>query len=75
MMEMMEQKNKLAYENGSLQTQVTHLTSEVDKLKNAQNESTKLKHLNDGLQNRYDKVTIKILHIKNNYVHYFFIFW
>ncbi|VDI60114.1 Hypothetical predicted protein, partial [Mytilus galloprovincialis] len=55
MMEMMDQKNKLAYDNGSLQTQVTHLTAEVDKLKNAQNEATKLKHINDGLQNRYDK--------------------
>ena len=50
MMEMMEQKNKLAYENGSLQTQVTHLKAEVDKLTNAQNDATKLRHINDGLQ-------------------------
>lgn len=64
MMEMMEQKNKLAYENGSLQTQVTHLTAEVEKLKNAQNDATKLKHINDGLQNRYDKAQKEISDLK-----------
>lgn len=64
MMEMMEQKNKLAYENGSLQTQVTHLTAEVDKLKNAQTDATKLKHINDGLQNRYDKAQKEMSDLK-----------
>ncbi|XP_071146826.1 coiled-coil domain-containing protein 150-like isoform X9 [Mytilus edulis] len=64
MMEMMDQKNKLAYDNGSLQTQVTHLTAEVDKLKNAQNEATKLKHINDGLQNRYDKTQKEMSDLK-----------
>ncbi|CAC5405196.1 unnamed protein product [Mytilus coruscus] len=64
MMEMMEQKNKLAYENGSLQTQVTHLTAEVDKLKNAQNDATKLKHINEGLQNRYDKTQKEMSDLK-----------
>ena len=57
MQEMLEQKNKLAYENGKLQTQVAQLTSQVDLLTESSKEATKFRSISDSVQQRYDSVS------------------
>ena len=57
MQEMLEQKNKLAYENGKLQTQVAQLTSQVDLLTESSKEATKFRCISDNVQQRYDSVS------------------
>lgn len=54
--EMMDQKNKLAYENGRLQTQVEQTTQELESLRKADLESTKYKQLAETLAAKYSQV-------------------
>jgi len=54
--EMMEQKNKMAYENGRLQTQVEQANLELDTLRKSDLECTKYKQLADALANKYSQV-------------------
>lgn len=58
MRDMVEQKTKLAYENGRLQSQVSQMTSQLEILSGSQAEATQLRKINEGLQGRYDVVSI-----------------
>lgn len=53
---MMEQKNKLAYENGRLQSQVSQLQGQLELMTSTQDEASQYRKMNDGIQIRYDKV-------------------
>lgn len=70
MKDMMEQKNKLAYDNGRLQTEVQELRGQVDILKISSTDAEQLRAKNSSLQSRYDFVRLKIIFIlkhKNMY--------
>lgn len=56
MKDMMEQKNKLAYDNGRLQTEVQELRGQVDILKISSTDAEQLRAKNSSLQSRYDLV-------------------
>ena len=56
--EMMDQKNKLAYENGRLQTQVEQMSAEVEGLRKADLECTQYKQLAEALQSKYSQVIL-----------------
>lgn len=56
MKDMMEQKNKLAYDNGRLQTEVQELRGQVDILKISSTDAEQLRTKNSSLQSRYDLV-------------------
>ncbi|XP_062594271.1 coiled-coil domain-containing protein 150-like isoform X2 [Saccostrea cucullata] len=66
MKEMMEQKNKLAYENGRLQTEVQELRGQVDILKTSSTDSEHLRAKNSSLQSRYDYAQKEISDLKIN---------
>ena len=57
MKEMMEQKNRLAYDNGRLQSQLTQVTSQLDELKTKDTDATQNRNLYDAMQIRYEKVS------------------
>ena len=63
MKDMMEQKNKLAYDNGRLQTEVQELRGQVDILKISSTDAEQLRAKNSSLQSRYDFVRFKIIFI------------
>jgi regulator of replication initiation timing len=54
--EMMDQKNKLAYENGRLQTQVEQATIELESLRKTDLEVTKYKQISEALASKYSQV-------------------
>lgn len=56
---MMDQKNKLAYENGRLQTQVEQATLELENLRKSDLDSAKYKQLADALADKYSQVICK----------------
>lgn len=53
---MMDQKNKLAYENGRLQTQVEQTNLELESLRKSDLECTKYKQLAENLADKYTQV-------------------
>ena len=53
---MMDQKNKLAYENGRFQTQVEQMSLELEGLRKADLECTQYKQLAEALQSKYSQV-------------------
>ena len=55
---MMDQKNKLAYENGRLQTQVEQNSFELDGLRKADLECAQYRQLAEALQSKYSQVCI-----------------
>lgn len=54
--DMMDQKNKLAYENGRFQTQVEQMSLELDGLRKSDLECTQYKQLAEALQSKYSQV-------------------
>ncbi|XP_064642994.1 coiled-coil domain-containing protein 150-like [Lineus longissimus] len=56
MTEMLEQKNRLAYDKGRLQTKVDHLQSELESLANSQTELMQLRKNNQTIEAKYSKV-------------------
>lgn len=54
--DMMDQKNKLAYENGRLQTQVEQITVELEGLRKADLECAHYRQLAEALQSKYSQV-------------------
>ena len=54
--DMMDQKNKLAYENGRFQTQVEQMSLELEGLRKADLECTQYKQLAEALQSKYSQV-------------------
>lgn len=53
---MMEQKNKLAYDKGRLQTKVDDLQRDLEGLAGVQNELIQLRKSYAALESRYSKV-------------------
>lgn len=66
MKDMMEQKNKLAYDNGRLQTEVQELRGQVDILKISSTDAEQLRTKNSSLQSRYDLAQKEISDLKIN---------
>lgn len=66
MKDMMEQKNKLAYDNGRLQTEVQELRGQVDILKISSTDTEQLRAKNSSLQSRYDLAQKEISDLKIN---------
>nr|XP_034335864.1 coiled-coil domain-containing protein 150 isoform X7 [Crassostrea gigas] len=66
MKDMMEQKNKLAYDNGRLQTEVQELRGQVDILKISSTDAEQLRAKNSSLQSRYDLAQKEISDLKIN---------
>ncbi|XP_033763087.1 coiled-coil domain-containing protein 150-like isoform X2 [Pecten maximus] len=64
MKDMMEQKNKLAYDNGRLQSQVSQLTAQLDVLSGSQTEISQYRKLNQELQKKFDKAQKEISELK-----------
>ena len=65
--EMMEQKNRLAYDKGRLQNRVDDLQREVESLANSQSEATQLRKVSSSLESNFKKVlTIVLSHIWTN---------
>ncbi|XP_078338802.1 coiled-coil domain-containing protein 150-like isoform X2 [Crassostrea virginica] len=64
MKDMMEQKNKLAYDNGRLQTEVQELRGQVDILKISSTDAEQLRAKNSSLQSRYDFAQKEISDLK-----------
>ena len=58
----MDQKNKLAYENGRLLTQVEQTAVELENLRKADLESAHYRKISDTLQNKYAQVCC-LLHV------------
>ena len=56
--EMMDQKNKMAYENGRLQTQLEQTTLELEALRKLDLDTNKYKTLADTLANKYGGVSV-----------------
>uniref|UniRef100_A0A803J6U0 Coiled-coil domain-containing 150 n=1 Tax=Xenopus tropicalis TaxID=8364 RepID=A0A803J6U0_XENTR len=54
--ELMDSKNKLAYEKGKLQSTVTQLKSELQSICDAQSENSQLCKLNTALETKYTQV-------------------
>ena len=61
MKEMLEAKNRLAYEKGGLQTQVEQLQSQMENLASANTDYAKLKKANTLLETNYQKVAVLTL--------------
>ena len=61
MKEMLEAKNRLAYEKGCLQTQVEQLQSQMENLASANTDYAKLKKANTLLETNYQKVGVLTL--------------
>ena len=57
MADMLEQKNKLAYDKGRLQSKVDQLQRDLESLANAQTELVQSKKLNVSLEAKYHKVS------------------
>ena len=57
----MDQKNKLAYENGRLQTQVEQNAVELEGLRKADLECTQYRQLAEALQSKYSQVGRSLL--------------
>ena len=57
MTDMLEQKNKLAYDKGRLQSKVDQLQRDLESLANAQTELVQSKKLNASLEVKYHKVS------------------
>ncbi|KAK6176820.1 hypothetical protein SNE40_015048 [Patella caerulea] len=53
--DMLDQKNKLAYENGKLQSQVTQMRSELQSAQKDLSDVPQLRKLSKGLQDKYSK--------------------
>ena len=62
--EMVEQKNKLAYEKGKLQAQVDSYQHELESLAGAQTELTQYKRITTSLEAKLSKVR-KLFHTRN----------
>ncbi|XP_060580198.1 coiled-coil domain-containing protein 150-like isoform X3 [Ruditapes philippinarum] len=62
--EMMDQKNKLAYENGRLQTQVEQATIELESLRKTDLEVTKYKQISEALASKYSQCETEISELK-----------
>ncbi len=58
MTDMLEQKNKLAYEKGRLQSKVDQLQKEVEQLAEAHTDSVGLGKMKQALEAKLNKVTI-----------------
>ncbi len=58
MTDMLEQKNKLAYEKGRLQSKVDQLQKEVEQLAGAHTDSVGLGKMKQALEAKLNKVTI-----------------
>lgn len=54
---MVEQKNKLAYENGKLRSTVSRLQQEISDVTRDQADITQLRRLTESLQAKYTKVS------------------
>lgn len=61
---MMDQKNKLAYENGRLQTQMEQATLELENLRKSDLEVTKYKQISEALANKYSQCETEISELK-----------
>ena len=57
MTDMLEQKNKLAYDKGRLQSKVDQLQRDLESLANAQTELVQSKKLNASLEVKYHEVS------------------
>ncbi|XP_056014770.1 coiled-coil domain-containing protein 150-like isoform X7 [Ostrea edulis] len=66
MKDMMEQKNKLAYDNGRLQMEVQELRGQVDILKSSSTDAEQLRAKSTSLQSRYDVAQKEISDLKIN---------
>ncbi|XP_060075980.1 coiled-coil domain-containing protein 150-like [Ylistrum balloti] len=64
MKDMMEQKNKLAYENGRLQSQVSQLTAQLDVLTGSHTEVSQYRKQSQDLQKKWDKAQKEISELK-----------
>ncbi|KAM8953071.1 coiled-coil domain-containing protein 150 [Pelodytes ibericus] len=58
--ELMESKNKLAYEKGKLQSTVDQLKSELQSLCDSNSENTQLRKLNDALETKYAQLNTEL---------------
>ncbi|KAL5015194.1 hypothetical protein ScPMuIL_009464 [Solemya velum] len=63
--EMMEQKNKYAYDNGHLQATVAQLQSQIHASVITQTEAVHLRELNTSLQEKYNKALKEICELKS----------
>lgn len=54
--EMLDQKSKLAYENGKLQSQVAQITSDLATAQAASTDVTQLRKVNEALQEKLAQV-------------------
>ena len=70
----MDQKNKLAYENGRLQTQVEQMNGELEALRKAELECTQYKQLSETLQSKYSQVILSLQDFKVGCLFYNFIY-
>ncbi|KAL3862086.1 hypothetical protein ACJMK2_008081 [Sinanodonta woodiana] len=64
MKEIMEQKNKLAYENGRLQTQVDQMRADLESMSHAHKDAKQNRQLNEGLQTRLNESENEISELK-----------
>ena len=55
--EMLEQKNRLAYENGKLQSTLRQLTQELEEATREQGDIVQLRKLSQSLQAKYTQVS------------------
>lgn len=62
--EMMDQKNKLAYENGRLQTQVEQANLELENLRKTDLDATKYKQISEALASKYSQCETEISELK-----------
>ncbi|XP_071109363.1 coiled-coil domain-containing protein 150-like [Haliotis cracherodii] len=62
--EMMEQKNKLAYENGRLQSQIHQLKDDLDLATRGQLDAGHIKKLNQALQEKYSSAQKEVSELK-----------
>ncbi|CAH2248401.1 Hypothetical predicted protein [Pelobates cultripes] len=58
--ELMESKNKLAYEKGKLQSTVEQLKAELQSLGDANNENSQLRKLNTALETKYTQANAEL---------------
>ncbi|XP_066471588.1 coiled-coil domain-containing protein 150 [Tiliqua scincoides] len=61
-----DDKNKLVYDKGKLQTKIQQLEEEVRSLTDARSENSKLRNLNTALETRYNQVNTELGSIKVN---------
>ncbi|XP_053379016.1 coiled-coil domain-containing protein 150-like isoform X2 [Mercenaria mercenaria] len=62
--EMMDQKNKLAYENGRLQTLVEQTSLELESLRKSDLDVTKYKQISEALASKYSQCETEISELK-----------